>query len=243
MSLRLAGVYLSDPVVLLLSATLAGLIVFLVAGKPFISLEYGSTPRSDEFMYLTGFREGELAFIAEKIVALNIIESFLLIGVITAVAGAYIVGMGRDQGYSALSTLLNVGRRAYIRALTLYPLTLYQASTVPGLLVAIALIDIHLLKYWKLVVATILVAIAVVQIQLTIAILTTYILGNTYRGIIATIAIQLLITTLGLHRNLADTVIRETINEILVAASITTLASTVTLALAYLTIETRMTTR
>jgi hypothetical protein len=145
-SLRLRGVYLGDPVILLLSATLAGLIVFLVAGKPWIALAHGTLPRSDEFKYMTGFREGELAFIAVRIVGLNIIESFLLIGVITAVAGAYIVGMGRDQGYSALSTLLNIGRRTYIRALTLYPLILYQTSIVPGLLIAMALIDINLLK-------------------------------------------------------------------------------------------------
>ena len=242
-SLRLRGVYLGDPVILLLSATLAGLIVFLVAGKPWIALAQGTLPRSDEFKYMTGFREGELAFIAVRIVGLNIIESFLLIGVITAVAGAYIVGMGRDQGYSALSTLLNIGRRTYIRALTLYPLILYQTSIVPGLLIAMALIDINLLKYWKLLIASTLIILAVVQIQLTITMITTYILGNTYRGIIAATAILLLTTTLGLHKNLANIIGKEAIDEVLVAAAITVLVTSIILTIAYLIIESRMTTR
>jgi hypothetical protein len=243
-SLRLRGVYLGDPVILLLSATLAGLIVFLVAGKPWIALAQGTLPRSDEFKYMTGFREGELAFIAVRIVGLNIIESFLLIGVITAVAGAYIVGMGRDQGYSALSTLLNIGRRTYIRALTLYPLILYQTSIVPGLLIAMALIDINLLKYWKLLIASTLIILAVVQIQLTITMITTYILGNTYRGIIAATAILLLLTTtLGLHKNLANIIGKEAIDEVLVAAAITVLVTSIILTIAYLIIESRMTTR
>jgi len=242
-SLRLRGVYLGDPVILLLSATLAGLIVFLVAGKPWIALAQGTLPRSDEFKYMTGFREGELAFIAVRIVGLNIIESFLLIGVITAVAGAYIVGMGRDQGYSALSTLLNIGRRTYIRALTLYPLILYQTSIVPGLLIAMALIDINLLKILETINSINTNNTSSSTNQLTITMITTYILGNTYRGIIAATAILLLTTTLGLHKNLANIIGKEAIDEVLVAAAITVLVTSIVLIIAYLIIESRMTTR
>jgi hypothetical protein len=133
----------------------------------------------------------------------SIMESFLLLGAVTAIAGSYMVGMGRDQGYTALSTLVGLGRRAYIRALTLYPLILYQMATIPGSMVALALIDPNLIRYWKLVVATTLIALAVVQVQLTIAILATYILANTYRGVIAAIATLLLITTVGSHNNIA----------------------------------------
>jgi hypothetical protein len=76
-------------------------------------------------------------------------------------------------------------------------------ATIPGSIVALALIDPNLIRYWKLVVATTLIALAVVQVQLTIAILATYILANTYRGVIAAIATLLLITTVGIHNNIA----------------------------------------
>ncbi|MFZ8793179.1 MAG: hypothetical protein ACO2O2_04720 [Acidilobaceae archaeon] len=244
LSLRIAGVYLGDPVVLLLSAILAGLIVFLIASKTFIHHAHGTLPRGEEFRLTTGFSDFDLAFLASMRVVNSIIESFLLLGAVTAIAGSYMVGMGRDQGYTALSTLVGLGRRAYIRALTLYPLTLYQMATVPGSMVALALIDPNLIRYWKLVVATTLIALAVVQVQLTIAILATYILANTYRGVIATIATLLLITTIGIHNNIARIIQeKQLMNEILATTLALTIATTLALSIAYIIVETRMTVR
>lgn len=244
LTLRVSRLYLADPVILTLTALLAGIVVYSITSKAIIHIAYTSIPPSDEFIKLTGINESHLVSLLRYNIYRDIVESFILLGVVTTITGAYLIGMGRDQGYSSLPNLLGIGRRSYIRAQVLHPTILYLASTTPATIIALSLIDPNLLKYWKIIATANLLILSIIELQLTIALLATYILANTYRGIVTTLAILTLTTTIGAHKSIWGAIGNaETLNQALTVATTLTLITTVILIIAYIIIETRMPTR
>ncbi|MDM7276014.1 MAG: hypothetical protein P3X22_007890 [Thermoprotei archaeon] len=121
-------------------------------------------------------------------VSRNIAKSFLVLGAVTAVFGAYIVGASRDLGYSSLANLMGIGRRRYLRLSILAPTIVYLVvPTVAVALIVPLLKDYRMLKYWQAPVGVALIVMAFLAVRLAIAVLLTHIAANTYRGLILTI--------------------------------------------------------
>ena len=243
MSRRLLSLTLGDPVILVLTALASGILVYSVVSTTHISLGYAFRTLHEERV-IVGFSDGALKSIFDRKILRDITGGYGLLGLVTAIAGAYIAGFSRDTGYISVANLLGVDRRLYLRAQILYPSTLYTAITsTTAPITIIALLDPNLLRYWKLILATTLLVATVVTLTLTTAIILTYTLQNTYRGLIATTATVILATTIGLNRTLAEIVTRETMNQTLVALTATTTIAITAFTITYKIIETRMPTR
>ncbi|MFN4046200.1 MAG: hypothetical protein ACK4H7_02535, partial [Acidilobaceae archaeon] len=175
----------------------------------------------------------------------NIYGSFMVLGAVTAVFGAYVVGASRDLGYASLANLMGFGRRSYLRLSILAPSIAYITIASSSLaIIAPVMVDFNLLKYWQVPIAVALIAATVLSVQLAIAMIMTHIAANTYRGLILTLITIYILGTIGAHEKL---IVKpgemEPLNELLIRIAGVTLAAIITLAITYAIIERRTTTR
>ncbi|MDM7274685.1 MAG: hypothetical protein P3X22_000965 [Thermoprotei archaeon] len=234
-----------DPVVLVLTGLAAGLIIYHVISIPLsrggVSTAIGFVPEiKRQFLW-------ELTVVPDFIDRTSRIigGSFLVLGAVTAVFGAYVVGASRDFGYSSLANLMGVGRRRYLRFSILTPIIVYLL--VPSLASAIIippLVDYNLLEYWQVPVALALITMTILAVQLAISILLTHVAANTYRGLILTL---IAVYAIGMAR-LQDKLIvisreMESLNELLMRIAGVAVIAIIVLAIAYMIVERRTTTR
>ncbi len=235
-----------DPVVLVLACLAAGVALYYIVGFPIAYMGAGGSG------YLTyEVRVNPLEFerrISGYIyfeVSRNIFRSFLVLGAVSAVFGAYVVGASRDLGYSSLANLMGLGRRSYLRLSILAPIVIYLiVPSVTAALIAPLLKDYNLMRYWQTPAATALIVMTVLAVQLAIAMILTHIAANTYRGIILTLITIYILGIVGAHEKL---IVKpgemEPLNEFLLRiAGIAAIAIAV-LAVAYMIVERRTTTR
>ena len=239
----LLSLTLGDPVILVITALAAGVLVYSVVSTTHIAQQLDVRPLGSELI-IAGFSERDMGAVFNLKILRDITGGYDILGLVVAIAGAYIAGFARDTGYISVANLMGVDRRQYLRVQILYPSILHIAFTsITAPITSIALLDPNLLRYWKLALATILLTTTIVTATLTIAITLTYTLQNTYRGLIATTAIVILATIIGANRTLAEIAARETINQTLVTLTATTTIAITAFTITYKIIEARMPTR
>ncbi|MDM7276007.1 MAG: hypothetical protein P3X22_007855 [Thermoprotei archaeon] len=245
MSRHVLRLTIIDPVVLVLACLAAGLIIYYVVGFPLMYVGAGSGPLTYkvevnpfhfEFFIATGYIDS---------VSRSIERSFLVLGAVTAVFGAYIVGASRDLGYSSLANLMGIGRRAYLRLSILAPITVYiLIPSIATAIIAPPLRDYNFMRYWQVPIAIVLIVLTVLAVQLSIAIILTHIAANTYRGLILTLIALYLLGIMGAHERLI-VISREmeSLNELLMRIAGVAVIAIIVLAIAYMIVERRTTTR
>jgi len=240
----LLGLFLGDPVVLIITAVASGVLVYSVVSSTIIAIRIATAPATSEFELNIGFSEGDLLSLFRLKLLRDITGSFSLVGLLTVIVGAYITGFSRDTGYAAIANLIGVDRRSYLKAQILYPAILYIACTgVLAPTITLTLVDYNLLKYWKIIAAGALLAVTMITPILTLTMLITYALSNTYRGLITTATIVIIASSLKVNNAIENLASRESLNETLATLTITATIAIAAFIITYKLLESRMPTR